>query len=226
MSKRRLAVLGVAAVSASALVVSASPAFAASGDVLSVGAANPSGTNVAVGDTLTGSLASGTTNSFTFTSGGKTVTIVCNAASMSATDSTNPTAPGTANLSIGTLTFTSCTLTGISGVTVSSVKLNGAASANVTSSPKDFNVTALDERVALNNGLGTINCDYGTTTAHSPIVGTITNPPTGTIAFTNQTVWLLSGTSVCGAPGSTGLFNMTLGSVVDASQGNGLLFAN
>lgn len=226
MSKRRLAVLGIAAVSASALVLSAAPAFAASGDVLSVTAANPSGTNVAVGDSLTGSLASGTTNSFSFTSGGKTVTIVCTAASMGATDSSNPAAPGTADLSIGTLTFTHCTITGISGVTVSSVKLNGAASANVTSSPKDFNVTALDERVALNNGLGTINCDYGTNTTHSPIVGTIANPPAGAIAFTNQTVWLLSGTSVCGAAGSTGVFNMTLGSVVDATQGSGLLFAN
>jgi hypothetical protein len=226
MSQRRLAALGVVAVSATAVVLSTSPAFASSGDVLSVGAANPSGSNVAVGDTLTGSLASGTTNSFSFTSGGKTVTIVCTAASMSATDSSNPAAPGTADLSIGTLTFTSCTISGISGVTVSSVQLNGAASANVTSSPADFNVTALDERVALNNGLGVVNCDYGTSTAHSPIVGVISNPPTGTIAFTNQTVWLLSGTSVCGAPGSTGLFNMTLGNVVDATQSNGSLYAN
>jgi len=227
MSQRRLAVLGVAAVSASAVVLSTSPAFASSGDVLSVGAANPSGTNVATTDTLSGSLASGTSNSFSFTSGGKTVTIVCKAASMAAKATSNPTSPGTAGLTISTLTFTSCTITGLSGVTVSSVQLNGAATANVTSSPKDFNVTALDEKVALNNGLGVIYCDYGNTATQSPIVGTVLNPGSGgTITFLNQTVHLLSGTSVCGASGSTGVFNMTLSSIVDTTQSNGLVYDN
>ncbi len=227
MSKRSLAALGVIGVSTAAVVLSTSPAFATSSDVLSAGAANTAGTNVATTDTLSGSLASGTTNSFSFTSGGKTVTIVCSAASMAAKATSNPTSPGTAGLSISTLTFTSCTISGLSGVTVSSVQLNGAATANVTSSPKDFNVTALDERVALNNGLGLVYCDYGNTATESAIVGTILNPGSGgTITFSNQTVHLLSGTSVCGASGSTGVFNMTLSSIVDTTQSSKLVYDN
>jgi hypothetical protein len=227
MSKRRLAVLGVAAVSASALLLSTAPAFAASGDVLSAGAANPNGTNVATTDTLSGALASGTTNTFTFTSGGKTVTITCTAATMSANATSNPASPGTAGLSLTVLSFSSCTLTGLSGVTVSSVSLNGPATGNVTSSPKDLNITALDERVVLNNGLGKVNCDYGNTAGEAPIVGTILNPGSGgTITFANQTVHLLSGLSVCGASGSTGTFNATFGSIVDVTQGNKLVYDN
>lgn len=228
MSKRSLAVLGVAAVSTAAVILSTSPAFASSGDVLSTGSANPGGSNANVNDVITGALQTGTTNNFQFTSGGKTVTITCSAAAMQATVTGNPPAPGTANLSFTQLTFSTCTITGISGVTVKSVTLNGAASATVTdSSGLHLNMTALDERVVLNNGLGTVNCDYGTTTSEPPIVGVIANPGSGgTITFTNQTVHLLSGLSVCGASGSTGLFNAAFGSVVDKTQSNALVYAN
>ncbi|MBR7837278.1 hypothetical protein KDL01_28630 [Actinospica durhamensis] len=228
MSKRRLAALGVVAVSASAVVLSTSPAFATSSDVLSYGAANTGGSNVLTTDTLSGSLATGTTNTFTFTSSGKTVTITCGAAALTAKATSNPTAPGTAGLTLSALTFTTCSITGISGVTVSSVSLNGSATATVTDgTTKALNITALDERVVLNNGLGTVNCDYGNTTSEAAIVGTILNPGSGgTITFTNQTVHLLSGLTVCGASGSTGTFNATFASIVDTTHSSALVYAN
>lgn len=227
MSKRSLAVLGVLAASASAVVLTTTPAFASSGDVLSYGAPNPSGTDVGVGDVLTGALATGTTNSFVFTSGGKTVTIACSTAAMAATVGTNPPAPGTADLSLTALTFSSCTLTGLSGVTVSSVSLNGAATGDVTSSPADLNITSLDERVVLDNGLGKVNCDYGNTSTESPIVGTILNPGAGgTISFQSQPVHLLSGLSVCGSSGSVGSFTAEFGSIADSSHGGALVYDN
>jgi hypothetical protein len=226
MSKRSLAVLGVAAVSAAAVVLSTSPAFASSSDVLSYGAVNTGGTNVANADSLTGALAASTTSTFKFTSGGKSVTITCSAASMIANTTSNPTAPGTADLDITTLTFSDgasqCTIAGISGVTVSSIKINGTATATVTDGATPaLNITALDERVALNNGLGLVNCDYGNTATEAAIVGDIVNPNSGgtggSITFTSQTVHLLSGLSVCGASGSTGTFNAKFSGIVDSS---------
>lgn len=228
MSIRRTAALGAAAVTAAAAVLAMQPAYAAgSTDVLSWGGANPNGTNVATTDTLSGTLASGTTSTFKFTSGSTTVTITCTAAASTATTASNPASPGTAAMSISQLTFsdgsTQCTLSGLSGVTVVSITLKSGTTAagNITSSPQDLNLTSLNEAVVLHSGLGNITCDYGTTSAVTNIQGVITNPGStgtgGSIAFTNQTVGLISGTSVCGASGSTGTFNATLGAFTDGS---------
>jgi hypothetical protein len=224
MSIRRTAVLGVATLAAAAAVLAAQPAYAAgSTDVLSWGGVNPDGTNVATTDTLTGNLASGTTSTFKFTSGSTTVTITCTAAASTATATSNPTAPGTAAMSISQLTFSGCTLTGLSGITVSSITIKSGttAVANITDSPEDLNITSLNEAVVLHSGLGNITCDYGTTSAVTDIQGAIVNPDStganGTITFTSQPVGLISGTSVCGASGSQGTFNATLGAFSDGS---------
>ncbi|HET9168374.1 MAG TPA: hypothetical protein VFN97_03025 [Actinospica sp.] len=228
MSIRRTAALGVATVTAVAAVLAMQPAYAAgSTAVLSWGATNPSGTDVATTDSLTGTLASGTTSTFKFTSGSTTVTITCTAAASTATTTSNPAAPGTAAMSISQLTFsdgsTQCTLSGLSGVTVSSITLKAGTTAvgNITDSPDDLNLTTLNEAVVLHSGLGNITCDYGTTSAVTNIQGVIVNPGSdgtgGSITFSNQPVGLISGTSVCGASGSTGTFNATLGSFSDGS---------
>lgn len=228
MSIRRTAALGAAAVAAAATVLATQPAYAAgSTDVLSWGGVNPSGTNVATTDTLSGNLASGTTSTFKFTSNGTTVTITCTAAASTAKATANPTAPGTATLSISQLSFsdgsTQCTLTGLSGVTVSSITIKSGTTAvgNITDSPAALNLTSLNEAVVLHSGLGNITCDYGTTSSVTKIQGTIVNPGStgsgGTITFANQTVGLISGTSVCGTSGSTGTFNATLGAFKDST---------
>lgn len=229
MSRRTIALLGTAAAAAAAVAVSTSPAFAAgSSAVLSAGGLNPNGTNVATSDALSGSLAAGTTNTFKFTSNGTSVTITCTAATLSAAATSNPAAPGTAAVSISTLTFsdgsTPCTLTGLSGVTVVSavLKTGTTATASVTdgSSPT-FTLTSLNEAVTLHTGVGNIICDYGTNSTVTSIVGTVTNPGSsgagGTIAFSNDPVALISGSSFCGASGSTGTFTATFGSILDTS---------
>jgi hypothetical protein len=230
MSRRKLAYLGIAAAAAVAVVVSTSPAFAAgSTDVLSYGGLNPNGTNVGPTDALTGALATGTSNTFTFTANGNTVVITCTAAALKATAPTNPAAPGTAKVSISELTFndgaTPCTLTGLSGVTVVSanLKTSTTAAANVTDgSPLEFTITSLNEAVTLHTGAGNVICDYGTnTTTVTSIVGVVTNPNSaganGTIKFSADKVALITGSSYCGASGSTGLFSATFGSILDTS---------
>lgn len=228
MSRRRLAYLGTAAAAAVAVVVSTSPAFAAgSNEVLSYGAANPTGTNVGPTDALTGALAAGTSNTFKFTANGNTVVITCTNAVLNATAPTNPVAPGTAVVSISKLTFndgsTPCTLTGLSGVTVVSanLKTSTTASASVTDgSTLGFTITSLNEAVTLHTGAGNVICDYGTNSVVTSIAGTVTNPSgssAGTIAFSNDAVALITGSSYCGAAGSQGTFNATFGGITDSS---------
>jgi hypothetical protein len=232
MSKRTLALVGAACAAALATAVSASSALAAgSSDVLSWGGLNSSGTNVATTDSLTGTLQTGS-GVFTFDSNGTTVTITCSAASIGAKATTNPTAPGTADLSLTTLTFTGCKLTGLSGVTVTSVSLEAAATAEVTDSPDHFVVTALNEAVKLAIPLGSLTCDYGTGTGVSSITGTITNPGStgtgGSIAFSGAPIAYISGGTVCGSSTSPGSFTATFTSVSDSAGtgGNTAVYVN
>ena len=229
MSRRKLAYLGTAAAAAVAVIVSTSPAFAASSTaVLTYGGANPNGTNVSTSDSLTGALASGTSNTFVFTANGNTVTITCTKATLTAKATSNPTAPGTAGVSLSVLTFsdgsTPCTLVGLSGVTVVSATLKSGTTATVSvtdgSAPK-FTLTSLNEAVTLHTALGNVVCDYGTTSTVTSIAGAITNPNSsgtgGSIVFSSDTVGLISGSSYCGASGSTGKFSADFNGVSDSS---------
>lgn len=111
-----------------------------------------------------------------------------------------------------------CTLTGTTD-TLQSVTLSGTGVAVVSDgSPLKLTVTAVTVVIGLNNGLGTFNCDFGTTSALSPIVGIIVNPggggTGGSITFASQTVHLLSGIAFCG---TSGLFNGTFSTPLDGS---------
>jgi hypothetical protein len=229
MSRRKLAYLGTAAAMTVAVLAATSPAFAAgSTDVLAYGGLNPNGTNVSTSDSLTGALASGTTNTFVFTANGNTVTITCTEAALAAKATSNPTAPGTAGVSLSELTFsdgsTPCTLTGLSGVTVVSATLKSGTTATVSvtdgTSPK-FTLTSLNEAVTLHTALGNVVCDYGTTSTVTSISGAITNPNSsgsgGSIVFSSDPVGLISGSSYCGASGSTGSFTANFSGVTDSS---------
>ena len=224
-SKRTLALVGAASAAALGTALAASPALASGSDeVLSWGGANPDGTNVASTDSLTGSLETGS-GVFTFDSNGTTVTITCGAASIVASATSNPAAPGTADLDLSTLTFTGCTLSGLSGVTVKSITLETAATAEVTDSPDRFVVTALNEAVKLAIPLGSLTCDYGTGTGVSSISGTVTNPDStgagGSIAFADAPVAYISGGSVCGSSTNPGSFTAAFTSVSDSSGSGG-----
>jgi hypothetical protein len=232
MRKRTLTLVGAASAAALAAALSASPALASGSDeVLSWGGANPDGTNVATTDSLTGSLETGS-GVFTFDSNGTTVTITCSAASIVAAATSNPEAPGTADLGLSTLTFTGCTLSGLSGVTVKSVQLEAAATAEVTDSPDAFVITSLNEAVKLSIPLGTLTCDYGTGTGVSSITGAITNPDSGgtggSIAFSDAPVAYISGGSVCGSSSNPGSFTADFTAVSDSSGtgGNTAVYVN
>lgn len=229
MSRRKLAYLGTAAVAAAAVIASTSPAFASgSNEVLSYGGLNSTGTNVSTSDNLTGALASGTTNTFKFTANGNAVTITCSVATLAAKATSNPTAPGTAAVSLSALSFsdgtTPCTITGLTGVTVVSATLKTGTTGTVAvtdGTTKDFTITSLNEAVTLHTALGNVICDYGTTSTVTSIQGVITNPNSsgagGTIVFGSDPVGLISGSSFCGAAGSTGSFSATFAGVSDSS---------
>jgi hypothetical protein len=219
MRKRTLATAATAATAACGLVLGpAGPAGASTGGVLTVGSAG--GTNVNVGDTLTGPIS----GNFVFTtSSGK---ITCTTGKFTATDTTNGPVGGTATESITQLhaDASSCTTT-VSGTTsVVSVELNGAATGTVTdgASPT-LHVTGLDEKVTLHSILGTnVVCDYGTTGSVTEIDGVLSNTTNGA-TFTSQPVNKISGSGLCPASGT---FTGGIAPITDTTQGGQKTFVN
>ncbi|GAA1993593.1 hypothetical protein [Catenulispora subtropica] len=216
MRKRTLATAAVAACGLALGI--AGPAGASTGGVLTVGSAG--GTDVNVGDTLTGAISS----NFVFTtSGGK---ITCTTGQFTATDSTNGPVGGTATESISQLhaDAANCTTT-ISGTTkVVSVEINGAATGTVTdgASPT-LHVTGLDEKVTLRSILGTnVVCDFGTTGSVTEIDGALSNTTNGA-TFTNQPVNKITGSSLCPANGT---FSGGIGPIKDTTQASQNTFVN
>ena len=110
---RRYLYLAGAAATTLIIVLSAGPAWARTVDVLTTGKVG--GTNVAVGDILKASLASGTSSTF-FKSATSTTGVKCSKSSFSAKVTANPAKPGTAKESLTSQTFSSCT-SNVSGVT-------------------------------------------------------------------------------------------------------------
>ncbi len=213
------AVTAAAALTATTALLSAPAAFAAgSDDILSAGAANPNGTNVSNTDTVDGSIQSGTTPTFKFTANGNSVTITCTEVTIVIKVTSNPPPPGTATFVIEELTFSGCTVTGESGVSVSSITLKSGTTGTGTitdGTPPVIVITSINEAVTLKTALGNVVCDYGTTSTVASIRGTFTNPsPAGTggsVVFANDPIGLISGSSYCGASGSAGSFSMKLG---------------
>jgi hypothetical protein len=210
---RRYLYLGIAAVTALIAALPAATASAATTDVLTYGSAG--GSNVAVGDVLTASLASGTTATF-YNSATSTSGVSCTGSAFSATVTANPAASGTATESLTSQTFTGCT-TNVFGTT-------GVQSLTITSLPYDTTVsdssgdplvvgdttTPVSTVVVLNTILGTITCTYGGTS----ITGASSNTDTS-ISFTNQGLPLTSGSILCF---SEGFFSAKYAPVLDSSQ--------
>jgi len=220
MSRRRISSLAAAFLVVLATAFGASPASAATGGVLTVGALN--GTNVnpgSPGDTLTAVLNAG--GVFTTSSGN----ISCSTGNFTATVNTNPNKPGTATETVTALHFvpSSCTdtIAGTSGVVSIDLKVNGAASAVDGTSPQ-LKVTSMDEKVVLKTSLGNLVCDYGTAGTVTQIVGSLSNS-TGNVTFSAAPVARVSGTVTCPA---TGTFTATFGPILDQSQANQRVYIN
>ncbi|AZS84370.1 Tat pathway signal sequence domain protein [Streptomyces griseoviridis] len=187
----------VGTVAALAVPLAATPASAA-GNVLTTGSAG--GTAVAVGDTLTAPLASGTSATL-YSSATGTSGVKCTSSTFTATVSSNPAAPGTATESVTGHTFANCTsnvvgVTGVNSITVDNLPYTTAVTSagGLTVSPASGSV--IQTTVKLNTLLGTITCVYQAPS----LTGTSSNTD-NSINFTNQAFTKTSGSSLCFSSG-------------------------
>ncbi|MYR45244.1 Tat pathway signal sequence domain protein [Streptomyces sp. SID5910] len=195
------------------------PAAAADTPVLTTGATG--GTPVAVGDTLTASLASGTTATFHSSATG-TSGVSCTASQFTVSVTDNPTAPGTATESLTAHTFDSSTCTsnvtgvlGVNGIQVANLPYTTTVSSDGTVAVTPPSGSAVRTTVTLRTLLGSVNCVY-----EAPgLSGTASNTDNG-IAFTDQHFTKVSGSSLCFA---NGYFTATYAPVTD---GGATVFVN
>ncbi len=216
---RKQLVLAIAAAGA-LLVAPTASAFASApvtaGGVLTTGSAG--GTEVAAGDTVTASLASGTTANFSSSADGSSG-VTCSTSGFTATVTDNPAAPGTAGESITAQNFDDCTSNVVGVFGVDSVTVDNLPYTSTVDSTGAVSVSgALQTTVVLSTLFGTVTCVY----SGSSISGTASNDG-NTIAFTNQEFTLASGPGTCFG---SGFFTATYGPVVDTTQGGSAVFVN
>jgi hypothetical protein len=144
---------------ATALAVGLSPAFATTTDVLTYGSSG--GTNVAVHNTLSTSLSSGTTATFYDSTSG-TEGLSCTGSTMTDSVSTNPAAPGTASLSTTGLTYSGCTSNIFGFDTVEAAQVFGLpyATSAVDSGSNPISISGVIFRILLSGSQGTEQCNY------------------------------------------------------------------
>jgi hypothetical protein len=190
----------------------ASPANADGSNVLTTGSVG--GANVAVGDVITANLKSGTRATFTAGSG----TVACTVSQFTATVTDNPAAGGTASETLTAQTFSSCSASGIFGVTgVNSITVNNLSyntsvdAANSTVSLSAGANGPVQATVSLRTVLGSVTCAYRPTSGS--LSGTASNTD-NSIAFTNQGLTKATGSGLC--PG-TSTFNATYAPSNDTS---------
>ncbi|MDT0438450.1 MULTISPECIES: Tat pathway signal sequence domain protein [Streptomyces] len=189
----------VGTVAALAVPLAATPASAA-GNVLTTGSAG--GTAVAVGDTLTAPLASGTSATL-YSSATGTSGVKCTSSTFTAKVTANPAAPGTATESVTGQSFTSssCTsnvtgVTGVSSITVDNLPYTTAVTSSGALTVSPASGSTIQTTVKLATLLGTITCVYQAPS----LTGTSSNTD-NSINFTNQAFTKTSGSSLCFSSG-------------------------
>ncbi|GJF24214.1 MULTISPECIES: Tat pathway signal sequence domain protein [Streptomyces] len=216
---RTRTLLTLTAAVAALTLPTALPAAAADTPVLTTGAAG--GTPVAVGDTLTASLASGTSATF-YSSATGSSGVSCTASQFTVSVTDNPTAPGTATESLTAHTFDSgsCTsnvtgVLGVTGVKVANLPYTTTVSSGGTVAVTPPSGSAVRTTVTLRTLLGSVNCVY-----EAPgLSGTARNADNA-IAFTDQHFTKVSGSGLCFA---NGYFTATYAPVTD---GGATVFVN
>jgi hypothetical protein len=216
---RRYLYLAAVPVAVALATLTTLPASAA-GTVLTTGSAG--GTAAAVGDNLSASLASGSQATF-FSSATGTSGVRCSSSTFTATVSSNPDAPGTANESLDTQTFTNCTanvfgVNRVNSITINNLAFNAAVGSDgaVTLSPGSGAIAAT---VSLATALGNITCNYQATSGS--LSGTAN--ASGGINFTNQSFTKTSGPNLCFG---TVFLTATYAPISDTSQGGAPVFVN
>ncbi|MER8010022.1 MULTISPECIES: Tat pathway signal sequence domain protein [unclassified Streptomyces] len=187
------------------------PASAADTAVLTTGSAG--GSAVAVGDTLTAPLASGTSATL-YSSATGTSGVSCTSSTFSATVTDNPSAPGTATESVSGQTFdsSSCTsnvlgVTGVSSITVDNLPYTTTVASDGTLTVSPASGSTIQTTVKLKTLLGSITCVYQA----AALTGTADNAD-NSINFTNQQFTKVSGSSLCF---SSGFFTAKYAPVTD-----------
>ncbi|MFJ9706688.1 Tat pathway signal sequence domain protein [Streptomyces sp. NPDC101234] len=189
-----LTIAGTVAALSLAVAVPAS----ADGAVLTTGSAG--GTAVAVGDTLSASLASGTKATL-YSSATSTSGITCSASTFTATVTDNPAAPGTATESVTGQTFSSCTsnvtgVTGVSSITVDNLPYTNAVASGGALTVTPASGSTIQTTVKLTTLLGSITCVYQA----SSLTGTTDNSDTS-VNFSSQAFTKSSGSILCPSAG-------------------------
>ncbi|MFD8302198.1 Tat pathway signal sequence domain protein [Streptomyces sp. NPDC059690] len=176
------------------------PASAADTPVLTTGSAG--GTAVAVGDTLTAPLASGTKATL-YSSATGTSGVSCTSSTFSAGVTDNPSAPGTATESVSGQTFdsSSCTsnvlgVTGVSSITVDNLPYTTTVASGGALTVSPASGSTIQTTVKLKTLLGSITCVYQAPS----LTGTADNAD-NSINFTNQQFTKVSGSSLCFSSG-------------------------
>ena len=210
---------------ATALLTSAIalPASAATPDVLTYGSVG--GSNVAVGDTITAALSSGTTATFDSDTSG-TSGVTCTTSQLTSTVTANPAASGVATESATAQSFDGCSsnvfgVTGVNFVTVQNLPFSAA----VDDSTNTITVTGtsaapIQSTVELNTLFGAVDCVYQAN--NDTLTGTVSNTDTS-INFSNQQFNLTSGSGLC--PGN-GYFTASYAPVQDTTQGGAAVYVN
>ncbi|MBO7938647.1 Tat pathway signal sequence domain protein [Streptomyces antibioticus] len=186
-----LAVVGTAV----ALTLPAITPAAAAGAVLTT-----AGGDVAVGDVLNASLASGT-NATLYSSATGTSGVTCASSQFAATVTDNPEAPGTATESLTAHSFGNCSanvvgVLGVTSITVNNLPYTASASSDGTLTVTPASGSTIQTTVVLRTLLGSINCVY-----QAPSLTGTSDNTDNSITFTAQQFTKSSGSSLCFANG-------------------------
>ncbi len=223
MRKYLYLAMAAASVAVLAAPVAAGAADTAGSHVLTISKAGS--TAVKSGAVLKASLAKGTSAIFSL----KTEKLTCKSASFTEKVGNNPAKPGKASASFTALTIGKCSIkvSGVSGITVKSVKANNLPY-NVTISdakgdPVTVAGTAKSKPIKTTVDVlfvgQTISCSYTST----GLVGAASNKA-NTVAMSKQKFTVTKGNTSCP---STAFFTATFGPLTDSSvKGNPKVFVN
>ncbi|MFR9797593.1 Tat pathway signal sequence domain protein [Streptomyces sp. MS06] len=193
---RKRSLLALAGTAAALALTAAGPASAAGGAVLTTGGTG--GTAVAVGDTLTAPLASGSSATF-YSSASGTSGVSCTSSQFTAAVTSNPASPGTAGESVTAHTFdsSSCSsnvfgVLGVNSITIDNLPYTATVSSAGTLSVQPPSGSAIQATVKLRTLLGSITCVYQA----SGMTGQADNAD-NSITFDAQHFAKSSGPSLC-----------------------------
>jgi hypothetical protein len=192
--KNRIAAAVVTGAAAALLLTT--PALADDATVLTAGAL--AGPAVAAGDTISASIVPGAQALFATAPGGANG-MKCAASSFSAVVNDNPAAPGAAALG-STLSVSSCTISGVPGVTgVNSVTINNQPYATTVASDGTVTVTGtatapISATLNLRTLLGSVTCVF---VANGNTISAVADNTDNSITFTDQQFNKTTGPSAC-----------------------------